>query len=220
LKHRCLVLDHDDTAVNSTPTVHYPAHVEVMKRLRPERNPIELEGWFLKNFDPGIMAYLVDELGFTQNELEEELRIWREFNNRGNPEFFPGFIEALEEYRQRGGAVAIVSHSETEIIQRHYESRNFLPDLILGWHDEHEKRKPYPWPLYKVMDELGFAPKDILVVDDLKPGILMAEKARVKSAGVGWAHHLPEIEAYMRKTCDVYLNSVAEFHLYIVGGAQ
>jgi len=27
LRCRCLNLDHDDTAVNSTATVHYPAHL-------------------------------------------------------------------------------------------------------------------------------------------------------------------------------------------------
>ena len=214
------MLDHDDTAVNSTPIVHYPAHVEVMRRLRPEREPVGLDGWFLKNFDPGIMAYLVDELGFTERELNEEVRIWREFTKKGNPMFFPGFIEALEEYRERGGAVAVVSHSETDIIEGHYESRGFIPDLIIGWQDEDEKRKPHPWPLLKVMDELSVTPEDILVVDDLKPGILMARKLNVKTAGAGWAHHLPEIEKYMRRVCQVYLPSVAEFRKYILGGAR
>ena len=32
LRYRCLVLDHDDTAVMSTPLIHYPAHVKAMKR--------------------------------------------------------------------------------------------------------------------------------------------------------------------------------------------
>ena len=36
LKYPCLVLDHDDTTVNSTATVHYPAFVEFMKIYRPD----------------------------------------------------------------------------------------------------------------------------------------------------------------------------------------
>ena len=32
LKYRCLVLDHDDTVVNSTATVHYPCFVEYMEK--------------------------------------------------------------------------------------------------------------------------------------------------------------------------------------------
>ena len=37
LKYPCLVLDHDDTAVNSTATVHYPAFVAYMKEHHPDR---------------------------------------------------------------------------------------------------------------------------------------------------------------------------------------
>ena len=32
---KCLILDHDDTAVASTPAIHYPAHLEAMRVLRP-----------------------------------------------------------------------------------------------------------------------------------------------------------------------------------------
>ena len=146
MKYGCLVLDHDDTAVNSTPLVHYPAHVEVMKRLRPDREPVGLDGWFLKNFDPGIMAYLVEELRFSEEELQEEIRIWRQFNQTRDPSFFPGFVEALEDFRRSGGRVAVVSHSERQFIERHYRSRSFEPDLILGWEDEDEKSRSSSQP--------------------------------------------------------------------------
>ena len=33
LRYKCLVLDHDDTVVNSTATVHYPCFVEYMENL-------------------------------------------------------------------------------------------------------------------------------------------------------------------------------------------
>ena len=31
MKYKCLILDHDDTIVNSTATIHYPAFQEYMK---------------------------------------------------------------------------------------------------------------------------------------------------------------------------------------------
>ena len=37
MKFQCLILDHDDTAVDSTREIHYPAHLEVMQTLRPEQ---------------------------------------------------------------------------------------------------------------------------------------------------------------------------------------
>lgn len=36
LRYPCLVLDHDDTVVQSTPTVNYPSFLETLKVLRPE----------------------------------------------------------------------------------------------------------------------------------------------------------------------------------------
>ena len=35
MRYRCLILDHDDTVVNSTATIHYPAFLEALKLLRP-----------------------------------------------------------------------------------------------------------------------------------------------------------------------------------------
>ena len=36
-RFRCLVLDHDDTVVRSAETVNYPAFVENIQRMYPER---------------------------------------------------------------------------------------------------------------------------------------------------------------------------------------
>jgi len=48
LPYQCLILDHDDTAVNSTALIHHPSHLESMRLLRPRAEAIDLEGWFLK----------------------------------------------------------------------------------------------------------------------------------------------------------------------------
>jgi phosphoglycolate phosphatase/pyrophosphatase PpaX len=58
------------------------------------------------------------------------------------------------------------------------------------------------------MEKYGFAPDEVLVVDDLKPGYDMARGAGVKFAAAGWAYNVPEIEEFMRKRCDYYLTTV------------
>jgi len=35
MRYKCLLLDHDDTVVNSTATIHYPAFLEALRLLRP-----------------------------------------------------------------------------------------------------------------------------------------------------------------------------------------
>ncbi|KPJ84175.1 MAG: hypothetical protein AMS17_16545, partial [Spirochaetes bacterium DG_61] len=94
MQFKCLILDHDDTAVNSTAEIHYPAHLEVMRVLRPHLVPVSLDEWFLKNFNPGIMEYLIEELGFSEAEVQIEYRIWREHTTRTIPHFFPDILNA------------------------------------------------------------------------------------------------------------------------------
>lgn len=218
LRYRCLILDHDDTAVDSSASIHHPAHIEAMRVLRPGEPVVDLQGWMLKNFDPGIMSYLSDELGLTPDEFQVEYRIWREFTTAGNPAFYPGFIEALREYKQKGGMVSVVSHSESDIILRHYQNGgdSVRPDLVFGWEAEEHKRKPNPWPVEKTLQELDLEPEQALIVDDLKPGVLMSRATEVPIAASGWAHRIPEIEQYMRASCLAFLETVDDFRNFIL----
>jgi len=217
---KCLVLDHDDTAVDSTRSIHHPAHLRAMELLRPELAPVDLDTWFLKNFEPGIVAFLRDELRMSDAELLAELAIWRGFTARERPPFFPGFLETLAQFRDRGGRVAVVSHSESKVIRDHYRATGdgtaFAPDLVFGWEEPPERRKPSPWPVQEVQRAFGLAPQEILVVDDLKPGVLMAKAAGVPVAAAGWAHDIPAIRAYMERECVAYFRSVAEFRDYVL----
>ncbi len=220
MKFRCLILDHDDTAVDSTSSIHYPAHVEVMRILRPEQEPISLQGWFMKNFEPGIMNYLVGELQFSEEEIEKEYEVWRNFTTSRIPHFYPGFIEALSEYRRRGGTVAVVSHSEKALIERDYRNagsaERFIPDIIFGWDYDESKRKPSLYPIHRIMNEFSLEPGELLMVDDLKPGVVMAHSARISVAAAGWGHSIPEIRQYMRSNCIAYFETVEEFAAFII----
>ena len=219
MKYSCLILDHDDTAVDSTAEIHYPAHLEIMKQLRPDLQPVDLENWFRKNFDPGIMEFLKGELGFSEKELQDEIEIWRDYTLNRTPHFYPGFLELVQKFRDSGGIVAVVSHSESDIIKKHYEiatnGNRFQPDIIYGWTNEASERKPHPYPVQQIMAKYQLAATEVLVVDDLKPGVDMAKSAGVSIAAAGWAHQIPEIKTYMQEHCDIYLSSIEAFAEYI-----
>jgi len=220
VRYRCLIIDHDDTAVDSSREVHHPAHVRSMELLRPEHEPVTVETWFAKNFEPGIMGYLVDELGLTEEELAIEHRIWREFTAKGTPQFYPGFLAALAAYQARGGAIVVASHSEEHVIRAHYQAaadgRPVMPDLVFGWELGPDRRKPRPFPVHETLRRLDLEPRDILVVDDLKPGVEMAQAAGVDAAAACWSHDLPAIREFMRRTCVASFATVAEFAEFIL----
>lgn len=210
MRYKCLVMDHDDTTVNSTATIHFPSFLAYLKLVRPQAQ-YTLEEYFRKNFDPGILPLFTDELGFTQDELDGEFRFWQEWVRTRVPTAYPGIREILQRHRVAGGLIAVVSHSTRVNIERDYRENDLpMPDVIYGWDLPPEQRKPYIWPLTQIMMQFGLAPQELLVVDDLKPGYDMAACAGVPFAAAGWANDIPEIEQFMRQNCDFYCKTVQE----------
>lgn len=220
MRYKCLILDHDDTCVNSTALHHHPAHVETMRRLRPGQTPVSFETWLEKNCDPGLMEFLTGELDFSPEEVEIENRIWKEFTSKKTPDFYPGIPELLREFRSRGGKLAVVSHSYADTIEDFYARKapDLRPDLIFGWDDDPERRKPHPWPAREILRRFGLEAGEALVIDDLFPGIEMARGAGVHAAGAGWGHQVPAIQNRMKEICLRYFSRVEDLAEFVFSG--
>lgn len=210
MKYRCLVLDHDDTVVNSTATIHYPAYVAYINQHKP--GPLlTLEEYFSYNFDPGVIPMFRDICGLSEQEMEEEEAFWVEYVKDHIPEAYRGMKEILQDHRQKGGLICVVSHSFSHYILRDYKANGLPePDMVFGWELEAPLRKPAPYALYEIMKKYELKPEELLVVDDLKPGYDMACAAGVPFAAAGWANDVPKIEQFMRKNCDLYFKHVEE----------
>jgi len=221
LRYRCLVADHDDTSVMSTPSIHYPAHVEALRLLRPGTVPVSLEGFLKKNFDPGFYPFLSEELALSRDEIARSYEVWRSMVEAAVPEFFPGLLDIYAEYKARGGILVVVSHSEVSMIERDYRAapsgREAAPDLIFGWDEDPERRKPHPYPLREAMRRFGLRAGEILVLDDLKPGADMAAAVGADFAAAGWGHAIPEIREAMLGICRFYLERVEELRPILLG---
>lgn len=214
MKYRCLIIDHDDTTVDSTPSIHYLAHQEQMKRIGRESQTSTLEEWFKVNFDPGFSIYIDSVLKLSDEEKRICYEIWREFTTVLTPPFFEGMLSLLNEFRKEGGIIAVVSHSEADIIRSHYEKQQefpgFLPDRIIGWTGDPEKQKPHTWPVDQIRKQFGLEKEEILVIDDLRPGITMANRAGVDSVGVGWSHNIQVIREGIIDQCTYFIYSINE----------
>ncbi|MFP4112593.1 MAG: HAD family hydrolase [Candidatus Woesearchaeota archaeon] len=208
-----MLLDHDETTVDSTTSIHYPAHVETMRLLRPDCEPVTLDSWYNMNFHPGIMGFYKDILKLSPVELEEEFRIWRSYTEKIIPEFFDGIFDSLEEYKKKGGIIIINSHSQKDIIEKHFKHYNkeHLVDHIFGWDHDENKRKPNKWIVDETQRLYNVSLDEILVIDDLKPGFDMAKSAGVEFAWSAWAHNIPEIRKFMEQNADHVLEKVDDF---------
>ena len=77
LKYPCLVLDHDDTVVQSETTINYPFFCYILDQFRPGET-ITLEEYTAGCFNPGFADMCRQRYQFTEEELKEEYTRWME----------------------------------------------------------------------------------------------------------------------------------------------
>ena len=215
MKYKCLVVDHDDTIVNSTATIHYPAFLAFMREVRPSIS-MSLEEYFAYNFEPGVVPLFRDICALNPEEMRQEEAFWHEYVKDHIPQAYPGIDQLLWQQKKEGGLICVVSHSFSTYIKRDY-AHNHLPepDMIFGWDLEPALRKPSPWALQEIMRKCRLAPDELLVIDDLKPGYDMAAAAGVPFAAAGWATDVQSIETFMRRNCPLYFKTVEALAAYL-----
>lgn len=198
MKYPCLVLDHDDTLVKSTDQIHYPAFCHTLNLLRPGET-ISKEEFKEACASPGFLPLCTEGYGFTKEELDFELQDWLDFVKNKIPDTHEGFGELLTAYKQAGGLICVVSHSEESLIRRDYQHHfGFQPHYIYDL--SFAPQKPDPAPLLDLMAKTGLSPKDLLVVDDLPVGKEMAAAAGVDFIFAGWSDTAPSVSKTMRET--------------------
>lgn len=212
LQYPCLVLDHDDTVVQSEATVNYPFFCYILNEYRPGTT-ISFQEYVDGCFHLGFSEMCRQWYHFTERELVTEYEGWQVYIKDHIPAPYPGMDEIIRRQKDAGGRICVVSHSCNANITRDYQAHfGILPDDIFGWDYPEELRKPSPYPLEQIMKKYGYAPQELLVVDDMKPAWEMARKAGVSIAYAGWGRReFPEITAEMTKLCDFSFFSTKEF---------
>lgn len=208
LRYRCLVLDHDDTVVNSTASIHHPCFQAYLNQVRPGAT-ISLTDYLLANFSPGFPEMCRQRYRLSEEELTQELAFWKRYVAQHTPIAYPGIAALLQQYCAAGGIICVVSHSLSAYILRDYAANGLpAPELVFGWDAPPQQRKPYPYPLLEIMRRLCLTPAQLLMVDDAKPGYTMARSCGVDFAAAGWAYDLAPISDFMQQHCDYYLPSI------------
>ena len=174
LKYRCLVLDHDDTVVQTEKTLGYPYFCEILDRFRPGQT-ISFEDYVLDCHNHGFAEMCIRRWDFTPEEQKEEYRGWMDYVMTHIPDVFPGIGDVIRRQKAEGGLICVVSHSSTENITRDYIHHfGIQPDAIYGWELPPQQRKPNPYPLTDIINRYSLKPEEILVVDDMKLACQMA----------------------------------------------
>ena len=216
LKYPCLVLDHDDTVVQSEATVNYPFFCYILDQFRPGTK-ITLEEYTRGCFQLGFADMCRKWYGFTEQEIEDEYHDWQAYIVHHTPAPFPGIGNVIRRQKEEGGLICVVSHSCIQNITRDYTAHfGVLPDDIYGWDLPEEKRKPSTYPLEQIMAKYSLKPNQLLVVDDMKPAWEMASKVGAPIAFAGWGRlDCPELSQQMRQLCDFSFTSTEDLEKFL-----
>ena len=220
LKYPCLVLDHDDTVVQSEKTIGYPFFCRILGEFRPGAS-ISLEEYVRDCHNYGFAEMCKRRWNFTDAEQADEYRRWMDYVKTHIPDVFPGIEKAIQRQKAEGGLICVVSHSSVENITRDYAVHfGVQPDAIFGWDLPKEQRKPNPWPLEEIMRRYQLRNEDILVVDDMKLAWMMAHPLGVQIAFAGWGKvDFPELSAEMKAICDYTFETTGELYEFLFASA-
>lgn len=201
MKFKCLVLDHDDTVVNSSQSIHYPAFLHTLKTLRPNIEPLTF-----KEFNHHCFVYGFDHLckvryQFNDEEMKIEYKIWKSHTQTKQAQPFIGWRELLNDYHDQGGKIVVVSYSESKEINRDYQDHfGFKPDLIFAYDHGPDKLKPHAYPIITLIQAFNIEPDEILVIDDMPVGYEMAKNANVDFIWAQWAFFDEALNEHIIKT--------------------
>lgn len=216
LKYKCLVLDHDDTVVQSMKTLSYPFFLFELKQFRPGET-ISLEDYILECHRSGFAELCRQRFHFTDEELKIEHKQWMEYIMSHIPDPYPGISDVIHRQKAEGGLICVVSHSHTDNISRDYATHfGIQPDAIYGWELLPHQRKPNPWPLEDIMARFGLKPEEILVVDDMKLACMMAQPLNVAVCYAGWSGMgVQSVTDEMKALCQLSFDTTEALYQYL-----
>ncbi len=218
MKYRCLVLDHDDTVVQTEKTIGYPYFCQILNRFRPGQT-ISFQDYVLDCHNYGFSEMCRRRWQFTPEEQKEEYAGWMGYVLSHVPEIFPGIDRVIRRQAEEGGLICVVSHSSVQNITRDYAVHvGIQPHAIYGWDYPEELRKPNPFPLLDIMKRFDLKPEEMLVVDDMKLAWRMAKPLHVPIAFAAWGKlEFPELSREMREICDFSFDSPRALESYLFG---
>lgn len=218
LKYCCLVLDHDDTVVQTEKTIGYPYFRDYVERIRPGMTLSFAE--YVHDCNNMVFADMCRaRWNMTEEELTEEYLGWKDYSRKNIPEVCPGIGDVIRRQKEMGGLVCVSSLSTSEIIERDFLHHfGFLPDAIYDYDLPVHQRKPNTYALTDLLERFQLKPQDILMVDDMKLGWQMAKAVGADTAFAGWSKtDFPELMEEMQGICDYSFHCAKDLEKFLFG---
>ena len=216
LKYPCLVLDHDDTVVQTERAIGYPYFRSFLQKIRPGTDLTFRE--YVHAFHNGIFPDVCRKMWqFTPEEQAEEYTDWQIYRRETVAPLYPGIESLIRRQKAEGGLICVVSLSDREDVLHDYRHHfGFEPDAVYGKELPRHQRKPEPWPMFDIMERFSLKPSEMLMVDDMPLGRSMAARAGIETVFAAWSRpDFPELMTEMKKICEFSFDSPEELEDFL-----
>jgi phosphoglycolate phosphatase/pyrophosphatase PpaX len=202
MKYKCLVLDHDDTVVQTERCIGYPYFKEYLAKIRPGTELTFRQ--YVEDCNNMVFADVCRlRWNMTEEEQAQEYQGWKIYYRDHPRPIFPGIDRLIARQKAEGGLVCVASLSRRDDILSDYATHfGIVPDAVYDYEMPADQRKPHPWPLLDLMKRFDLKPEEILVLDDMKLGWMMANAAGVDIAYAAWSKaEFPHLMEEMKGLC-------------------
>jgi beta-phosphoglucomutase-like phosphatase (HAD superfamily) len=188
LRKKCLILDHDDTIINSQESIHYPLFVEVLKILRPNIQPIDFERFIELSNEHGFVKMCRIMYQYTPAEIEFEYQYWKKYSAMMLVPSFDGVKELLEAFVKAGGVIIVYTmNSKVNVLEDYQRLFNIIPDVVIAHDNFYVLKKPYRLSILKALHELNLSVKDCIFIDDTPMLLELKDRLNMDFIAANWA---------------------------------
>lgn len=181
---KALLFDFDGTLLDTNELI-----LQTFMHVLEERFPGQYSPKDCMNFMGPSLKETFEQL--TPNEVEEMIAKYRQWNEAHHDELvkeFDGVIPTLEQLKEQGIRLAIVSTKRNETIEKglNLMGAKHLFEFWIGT-DDVKRVKPDPEPVLLALERLGVSKEDAMMIGDNYHDIQAGKNAGVKTAGVAWS---------------------------------
>ena len=182
-----VIFDLDGTLLNTLTDLSNSVNYALRSHHLPER-PLTEVRQFLGNGIRNLMLQAVGDNASTE-EFEQVFQSFRTHYMEHCLDFtapYPGIMHLLEQLKERGIKMAIVSNKLQPAVQE--LSERFFKGYITSAIGESEtvRRKPNPDAVLKALEQLGATPKEAIYVGDSEVDLTTSINAKMPCALVCW----------------------------------
>ncbi|MFJ7738210.1 pyrophosphatase PpaX [Lysinibacillus sp. NPDC097287] len=183
-KIKALLFDFDGTLLNTNDLIIQSFMHVLEERFPGQYSPKDC----LEFIGPSLKQTFSEITPGEEDEMIAKYRAWNEAHHDELITEYPDVVSTLEQLKEMGIELAIVSTKRNEMIDRGLKllGASHLFDVRVGTADV-KNVKPDPEPVLLALQRLGIEKDEAIMIGDNSHDIEAGHNAGVKAAGVAWS---------------------------------